>query len=235
MLTGSGEYVTGANVENVSFPVGTCAERVAFGSAVVCPLHFSTILPSFEAEWLKLWIGVWSPRLQGCGCRIGYHPGGVSMWHVSTIVSLLLSLCLLSMPEFVPFSEPETCIIVDGSWFARHYHPTHSYPYYAWNKQVKQKRQLTNQVCANSPPPRSRSTCTTARAGISSRPWARYLSSYQRRYSLLLCTQHEWCKGWRVLLLFTLLQLLPNSFGPDDLSRWLDWLIAYWCSFRDWG
>ncbi|KAI9927317.1 hypothetical protein AWENTII_011189 [Aspergillus wentii] len=35
ILTQTGEYITGANVENVSFPVGTCAERVAFGTAVV--------------------------------------------------------------------------------------------------------------------------------------------------------------------------------------------------------
>lgn len=35
VLTHTGEYITGANVENVSFPVGTCAERVAFGTAVV--------------------------------------------------------------------------------------------------------------------------------------------------------------------------------------------------------
>ncbi|KAJ5162487.1 Cytidine deaminase, partial [Penicillium capsulatum] len=35
LLTASGEFVVGANVENVSFPVGTCAERVALGTAVV--------------------------------------------------------------------------------------------------------------------------------------------------------------------------------------------------------
>ncbi|KAJ5212734.1 uncharacterized protein N7498_004380 [Penicillium cinerascens] len=35
ILTESGEFVVGANVENAAYPVGTCAERVAFGTAVV--------------------------------------------------------------------------------------------------------------------------------------------------------------------------------------------------------
>ncbi|KAJ5689799.1 Cytidine deaminase [Penicillium macrosclerotiorum] len=35
ILTASGEFVVGANVENVAYPVGTCAERVAFGTAIV--------------------------------------------------------------------------------------------------------------------------------------------------------------------------------------------------------
>lgn len=35
ILTASGEFVVGANVENVSYPVGTCAERVALGTAIV--------------------------------------------------------------------------------------------------------------------------------------------------------------------------------------------------------
>ena len=34
VLTADGSFVTGCNVENASYPVGTCAERVALGRAV---------------------------------------------------------------------------------------------------------------------------------------------------------------------------------------------------------
>ncbi|MCJ1408951.1 hypothetical protein MMC19_003028 [Ptychographa xylographoides] len=34
LLTPSGGYIIGVNVENASYPVGTCAERVAMGKAV---------------------------------------------------------------------------------------------------------------------------------------------------------------------------------------------------------
>jgi cytidine deaminase len=34
ILTHDGQYIDGGNVEIASYPVGTCAERVAFGKAV---------------------------------------------------------------------------------------------------------------------------------------------------------------------------------------------------------
>ncbi|KAL0938937.1 Cytidine deaminase [Colletotrichum truncatum] len=34
LLSKDGQYTSGANVENASYPVGTCAERVAFGKAI---------------------------------------------------------------------------------------------------------------------------------------------------------------------------------------------------------
>ncbi|KAL2880005.1 hypothetical protein SGCOL_004724 [Colletotrichum sp. CLE4] len=34
LLSKDGKYTSGANVENASYPVGTCAERVAFGKAI---------------------------------------------------------------------------------------------------------------------------------------------------------------------------------------------------------
>lgn len=34
LLSNDGQWIDGANVENASYPVGTCAERVALGKAV---------------------------------------------------------------------------------------------------------------------------------------------------------------------------------------------------------
>jgi cytidine deaminase len=34
VLLSDGTFVSGANIENASYPVGTCAERVALGTAI---------------------------------------------------------------------------------------------------------------------------------------------------------------------------------------------------------
>lgn len=39
MLTADGKFISGANVENASYNVGTCAERVALGRAVTSVLE----------------------------------------------------------------------------------------------------------------------------------------------------------------------------------------------------
>ena len=42
LLCEDGSIVTGANVENASYPVGTCAERCALGTAVVSAVFLSS-------------------------------------------------------------------------------------------------------------------------------------------------------------------------------------------------
>jgi cytidine deaminase len=54
ILTRSGNFIDGANVENASSPVGMCAEQVVFGKAVVCPylsLTTSRAILTAAGEW----------------------------------------------------------------------------------------------------------------------------------------------------------------------------------------
>lgn len=51
LLTPDGEIVAGCNVENSSYPAGTCAERVALGAAVVRGLRqFTHVVVATEAS-----------------------------------------------------------------------------------------------------------------------------------------------------------------------------------------
>jgi len=51
LLAPGGEIVVGCNVENASYPAGTCAERVALGAAVVRGLrNFTYVVVASEAS-----------------------------------------------------------------------------------------------------------------------------------------------------------------------------------------
>ena len=51
LLTPDGEIVGGCNVENASYPAGTCAERAAIGAAVVRGLRtFTHVVVATEAS-----------------------------------------------------------------------------------------------------------------------------------------------------------------------------------------
>ena len=53
LLSEDGSIITGANVENASYPVGTCAERCAMGTAVVSLFFYS--LPEREHASTYCW------------------------------------------------------------------------------------------------------------------------------------------------------------------------------------
>jgi cytidine deaminase len=91
VLTGEGTIVTGCNVENASYPLTNCAERVAIGTAVAGGAH------EIQA------VAVYAPRVDTvtpCGaCRQvinEFKPARDELWMIFNTAS---------GPELVPFSE----------------------------------------------------------------------------------------------------------------------------------
>ncbi|KAF3387399.1 hypothetical protein F1880_001431 [Penicillium rolfsii] len=76
ILTASGEFVVGANVENVAYPVGTCAERVAFATAIGALIHDSE-----KGVGVPLEASSRTQRVPGnCRCN-GYHARCITLWN----------------------------------------------------------------------------------------------------------------------------------------------------------
>jgi cytidine deaminase len=90
VLTGEGTIVTGCNIENASYPLTNCAERVAIGTAVAAGAR------TIEA------VAVYAPRVETvtpCGaCRQvinEFKPAGDELWMI---------FHTNQGPELVPFS-----------------------------------------------------------------------------------------------------------------------------------
>jgi len=85
ILAGDGQFVDGANVENAAYPVGTCAERVAFGKAVTEGKGKFRAVRYVSSQTSGEHVGKWEGKglMKGIGsCFHGYHPTCESMWNV---------------------------------------------------------------------------------------------------------------------------------------------------------
>lgn len=91
LLTAEGRIVTGCNIENASFPVTNCAERVAIGTAVAAGTRIITA------------VAVFAPRVETvtpCGaCRQAineFKPSDDELWMIFNSAT---------GPFLVPFSD----------------------------------------------------------------------------------------------------------------------------------
>ena len=103
LLTISGEFIAGINIENVSYPVGVCAERCAMGTAVVSiflltnAIYCYLLRESADVVWC---LGRGPPNIPRDRGGDGYQPASVAVWDVSAVVSSTFTIsrsCLLDM------------------------------------------------------------------------------------------------------------------------------------------
>ncbi|CAG8000688.1 unnamed protein product [Penicillium nalgiovense] len=97
ILTTSGEFITGANIENASYPVGTCAERVTIGTAITT---LSSIIIAGHRDFKALAVATdIKPAASPCGmCR--------QLWGFFFSLFFLLDLFGYSIREFTSPSFP---------------------------------------------------------------------------------------------------------------------------------
>ena len=91
LLTPEGEIISGCNVENSSYPAGTCAERTAVGAAVAAGhRQFTHVVVATEADHPTPPCGICRQVLQefAPGCRVisVTRAGAVAEWDLSELL-----------------------------------------------------------------------------------------------------------------------------------------------------
>ncbi|EEH08437.1 cytidine deaminase [Histoplasma capsulatum G186AR] len=114
LLTEEREFIVGANVENVSYPVGVCAERCAFSTAVVGIRDYTMLSPSsslYVVFYYLAFIPIWDLIVAG-------HKNFKAIAVATDIVpgASPCGMCRQFMREFCPPSFPVYMYGGDGQY-----------------------------------------------------------------------------------------------------------------------